>query len=254
MNEATQNVTITITDVDEINPVFTSATAVNFAENGTGTAYTITATDANPITYSLGTGNDETLFNINAGVITFKNVPDFETKSSYLIQVRANDGLNTATQNVTISITDVDEILPVFTSATAVNFAENGTGTAYTITATDANPIIYSLGTGNDETLFNIAAGVITFKNVPDFETKSSYTIQVRANDGLNTASQNVTITITDVDEILPVFTSATAVNFSENGTATAYTITATDANPITYRLGTDNDEAFFNIAAGVVT
>ncbi|PIW03645.1 MAG: hypothetical protein COW40_13815, partial [Cytophagales bacterium CG17_big_fil_post_rev_8_21_14_2_50_40_13] len=215
---------------------------------------TITATDANALTYSLGTDNDEALFNIAAGVVTFKSVPDFETRSSYTIQVRANDGLNTASQNVTITITDVDEILPVFTSATSVNFAENGTGTAYTITATDANPITYSLGTGNDEAFFNIAAGIVTFKTAPDFETKNSYTIQVRANDGLNTATQNVTITITDVDEINPVFTSATAVNFAENGTGTAYTITATDANPITYSLGTGNDEALFNIAAGIIT
>jgi ribosomal protein L27 len=254
LNESTQTVVITITDVDEIDPVFTSATAVNFAENGTGTAYTITATDANSITYSLGTDNDETSFNIVAGVVTFKTAPDFETKSSYTIQVRANDGLNVASQNVTITITDVDEILPVLTSATAVNFAENGTGTAYTITATDANAIIYSLGTGNDEASFNIAVGVVTFKTAPDFETKNSYTIQVRASDGLNESTQTVVITITDVDEILPVFTSATAVNFAENGTGTAYTIAANDANAITYSLGTGNDEGFFDIASGVVT
>jgi hypothetical protein len=128
-NDITQGFHQTITDVDEIDPVFTSATAVNFAENGTGTAYTITATDANPVTYSLGTGNDEALFNIAAGVVTFVTAPDFETKSSYVIQVSANDGLNTASQTVTITITDVDEINPIFTSATAVNFAENGTGT-----------------------------------------------------------------------------------------------------------------------------
>jgi ribosomal protein L27 len=254
LNTASQTVTITITDVDEINPVFTSATAVNFAENGIGTAYTITATDANAITYSLGTGNDETLFNITAGVVTFRTAPDFESKSSYVIQVKANDGLNTASQTVIITITDVDEINPVFTSATAVNFAENGTGTAYTITATDANALAYSLGTGNDESLFDLTAGVVTFKTSPDFEVKSSYVIQVKANDGLNTASQTVTITITDVDEINPVFTSATAVNFAENGTGTAYTITATDANALAYSLGTGNDESLFDLTAGVVT
>ncbi len=254
LNTAKQIVSISITNIDEVTPVFTSATAISFAENGMGTAYTITATDANAVTYSLGTGNDEALFNLVGGVVTFKTSPDLETKSSYTIEVNASDGLNTASQMVAITITDVDEILPAFTSATAVNFEENGTGTAYTIVATDANAITYSLGTGNDEALFNLVGGVVTFKTAPDLETKSSYTIEVNASDGLNTASQTVIITITDVDEILPVFTSTTTVNFEENGTGAAYTIVATDINAITYSLGTGNDEAFFNLVGGVVT
>ncbi|GAB5522944.1 MAG: hypothetical protein Roseis2KO_08160 [Roseivirga sp.] len=266
LNMATQTVTITVTDVDEIDPVFTSATAVNFAENGTGTAYAIVATDVNAVTYALGTGNDEGLFDISGGVVTFKAAPDFEvpadanTDNEYVIEVQANDGLNTATQTVTITVTDVDEIDPVFTSATAVNFVENGTGTVYAIVATDANAVTYALGTGNDEGLFDISGGVVTFKAAPDFEapadanTDNAYVIEVQANDGLNTATQTVTITVTDVDEIDPVFTSATAVNFAENGMGTAYTIAATDANAVTYSIATTKDYDKFNVVDGVVT
>ncbi|KYG82210.1 NHL domain-containing protein [Roseivirga echinicomitans] len=253
---ASQTVTITIADVDEIAPVFTSATTVSFIENGTEVVYTSIATDNSPLTYSLGDGNDESFFNINAtsGELIFKSAPDFETKNSYIIVINANDGFNTVSQTVTITIVDVDEIAPVFTSTTKATFTENGTGTVYTVKATDANAITYSLGTGNDESFFNLTEGVLTFKTSPDFETKSSYTIQVRANDGLNEATQNVTITITDVDEIPPVFTSANELIFGENRIGTVYTFTATDANAVTYSLGTGNDEAFFNIAAGVVT
>jgi ribosomal protein L27 len=259
-------VTITVTNVDDTDPIFTSLTTANFAENGTGTAYTITATDANAITYSLGTGNDESLFNIAAGVVTFQTSPDFEvptdgnTDNAYVINVIASDGINAVNQDVTISVTNVDDTDPVFTSLTTANFAENGTGTAYTITATDANSITYSLGTGNDESLFNIAAGVVTFQTSPDFEvptdgnTDNAYVINVIASDGINAVNQDVTISVTNVDDTDPVFTSLTTANFAENGTGTAYTITATDANSITYSLGTGNDESLFNIAAGVVT
>jgi ribosomal protein L27 len=260
-NEVNQDVTITVTNVDDTDPVFTSLTTATFAENGTGTAYTIAANDANAITYSLGTGNDEGFFDIASGVVTFKVSPDFETKATYTIQVKANDGLNEATQNVTITITDVDEINPVFTSATTANFAENGTGTAYTITATDANSITYSLGTGNDESLFDITAGVVTFKTSPDFEvptdgnTDNAYMINVIATDASNNSvNQDVTITVTDGDEIDPVFTSVTAVNFAENGTGTAYTITATDDNDVTYTIATTKDYGKFNVVNGVVT
>ncbi|MBO3700909.1 cadherin repeat domain-containing protein, partial [Roseivirga sp. E12] len=130
----------TVTDVDDTDPVFTSATTASFVENGTGTAYTAVATDANAITYSLGTSNDEGLFDIDGstGAVTFKASPDFEspadgnTDNAYLLEVKASDGVNTVSQTVTITVTDVDDTDPVFTSATTASFVENGTGTAYT--------------------------------------------------------------------------------------------------------------------------
>ncbi|MFT4737039.1 MAG: ribosomal protein L27, partial [Paraglaciecola sp.] len=258
--ESASSITVNVDVNDVTDPVFTSLTTATFAENGTGTAYTIVATDASALTYSFGTGNDEGLFNLNGGVVTFKTAPDFEnptdgnTDNAYVINVIASDGINLVNQTVIITITDVDEILPVFTSLTTATFAENGTGTAYIITATDANALTYSLGTGNDEAFFDLNGGVVSFKTAPDLETKGTYTLQVNANDGLNTASQTVIITITDVDEIKPVFTSATTLNFVENGTSTAYTIAATDANALTYSLGTGNDEDLFDLNGGLVT
>ncbi|WP_157716562.1 hypothetical protein, partial [Roseivirga ehrenbergii] len=73
--------------------------------------------------------------------------------NDYAINVIASDGVNSVNQDVTITVTNVDDTDPVFTSATTANFAENGTGTAYTVAATDANTVSYSLGTGNDEAL-----------------------------------------------------------------------------------------------------
>ncbi|KOF04213.1 hypothetical protein OB69_01410, partial [Roseivirga seohaensis subsp. aquiponti] len=250
---ATQIFNITVNDITP--PVFTSPTTVTYTENETGTAYTIVATDANDITYSLGTGNDESFFNLTEGVVTFKASPDFETKSSYTIQVKANDGSNESAQTVTITIIDVDEIPPVFTSATAVNYAENGTGTAYTIVATDANDITYSIGTGNDEDFFDIASGVVTFKTSPDFETKSSYTIQVKANDGLNEATQNVTISVTNVNEApTELFINNTSIEENnevgdEIGQLTTADQDAGDTHSYTLVSGSgDTDNASFEI------
>ncbi|MGW8123546.1 Ig-like domain-containing protein [Roseivirga echinicomitans] len=232
---------------DIINPVLTSLTTANFVENGTGTVYTVTATDENAITYSLGAGNDEGLFNIigSTGVVTFKTAPDFENptdgdaNNTYVINVIASDGKNAVNQNVTITVTDVDDTKPVFTSATTVNFAENGTGTAYTVVATDANTVTYSLGTGNDEALFNIVGGtgVITFKNVPDFENPSddgannTYIINVIANDGINSSNQDVTISVTDIDEIKPTVTITSASTSPHSG---AFDITVTFSESVT--------------------
>ncbi|MFY0594781.1 hypothetical protein, partial [Roseivirga sp.] len=245
LNTATQTVVITVNDVDEILPVFTSATTRLYKENGTNVVYIASANDANAVTLSLGKSNDEALFSINEGEITFKTTPDFEApidgdqNNSYIIELLANDGLNTANQLVTITVTDVDEILPVFSSATIANFAENSTEIAYTPLATDANPVTYTLGTENDEKRFVLKTGVVTFIDAPNFEKpvdadfNNTYIIEIQASDGLNTATQIVTILVTDVDEVLPVFSSPLAVSNTENGSGSAYTIIATDANTV---------------------
>ena len=63
-------------------PIITSAAAASFAENGTGTAYTVTGTDADAgttLSYALG-GTDAAKFAINAstGAVTFVTAPNFE--------------------------------------------------------------------------------------------------------------------------------------------------------------------------------
>jgi hypothetical protein len=62
------------------------------------------------LTYSLAKGNDEVLFNIEAISSDVQDL-DFESKADgtiltmlYVINVIANDGLNTASQTVTITM------------------------------------------------------------------------------------------------------------------------------------------------------
>ena len=129
---ATNNVGTNYGSVDQFTtlnnpPVFVSGASVSVAEN-TGTGTTILDVNANNgdgggndagITYSLS-GTDAGDFNINSstGVLTFAAVPDFENPADndgnniYNVTVTANDGLgnnNTATQNISITVTDVAE-------------------------------------------------------------------------------------------------------------------------------------------------
>jgi Ca2+-binding RTX toxin-like protein len=98
-------------------PVITSAATATFAENGTGTVYTVTATSISTnLTYSLS-GTDANLFNINInnGAVTFQTAPNFELPSDsganniYDINVIASDGASTATQAVAITVTNVND-------------------------------------------------------------------------------------------------------------------------------------------------
>ena len=137
----------------------------------------------------------------------------------------ANDGtLDSNTATVTITVNPVNDNSPLFTSSANPSVPENTTAVT-TVTATDADlpaqAVTFSITGGADQTKFSIAAGgALTFVNpAPDFEiptdsdTNNTYLVQVTANDGNGgTTVQNITVTVTDVDEIAPTTTiSSTA-------------------------------------------
>jgi len=110
-------------EVDTAPPVFTSASTVEVLENQTE-AITLKATDA--ISYAIS-GGDSASFDINStsGVVTFKVAPDYETKNSYSFTASATDeNENTAEQNVTINIKDVDENAPTLTLVKMINSSD----------------------------------------------------------------------------------------------------------------------------------
>ena len=227
---AIQNLTIVVTDVSETPansaPVFSSATSFSAAENQTGVG-TVTATDANgdALTFSITGGLDQSLFTINAttGVLVFNSAPDYENAGDnggdniYNLTVQVSDGSLTAIQNLTIVVTDVSETpansAPVFSSATSFSAAENQTGVG-TVTATDANgdALTFSITGGLDQSLFTINAttGVLVFNSAPDYENAGDnggdnvYNLTVQASDGSLSVSENLTVTVTDVDESIP--------------------------------------------------
>ena len=67
------------------------------------------------IVWSLG-GDDAALFSIEGGMLTFVSAPDYETPADmdednvYQVTVEADDGTtNMDTQDVTVTVTDVDD-------------------------------------------------------------------------------------------------------------------------------------------------
>ncbi len=264
-NSSTLEVTITVTDVDEVAPEITSSSTADFAENGTGTAYAITVDDA-MATFGLGTNKDEALFTLIGNEVSFATSPDYEDPQDanadnvYVLDVTATDEAgNSSTLEVTITVTDVDEVAPEITSSSTADFAENGTGTAYAITADDAMAT-FGLGTNKDEALFTLIGNEVSFATSPDYEDPQDanadnvYVLDVTATDEAgNSSTLEVTITVTDVDEVAPNITSSSTVDFAENGTGTAYTITTDDATAI-LSLGSSKDEALFALNGNEVS
>ena len=257
---STQAVTVSVTDVA---PVISSGAAgsINEGSAAGSTVYTAAATDVagGTVSYSLS-GADAASFSINSstGVVTINAIPNYETKSSYSINVVASDGTLSSTQAVTISVNDV---APAISSGAAgsINEGSAAGSTVYTAAATDVagGTVSYSLS-GADAGSFtvNSSTGVVTINGIPDYETKSSYSFNVVASDGTLTSSKAVTVSVTDV---APTITSSTTVTVPE-GTATStvvYTATATDpaGGTVTYSLtGADAAAFTINSSTGAVT
>ena len=213
-------VTATVSDFDEPPTITGSATPPDFPENSVRSVATYRATDpeGGTITWGLA-GTDIDDFNIDGGVLTFTDTPDFEKPTDenedneYLVTVEArDDGGRTSTLDVTVTVinsTGAEE--PTITaSRPSLTFQENRTGTIYTFRARDpqGRPVHWSLE-GADVGDFTInSGGALTFNGSPDFERPDDdngdnvyeLTVVVTDDQGL-TDSFDFTVTVTDVNE-----------------------------------------------------
>ena len=266
---ASLDVEVTVTNVNE-SGVITGPADVDYAENGTGAVATYTAADpeGDAITWSVG-GADAVRFGIDSdGALTFDTPPDYEAPRDankdgvYEITVTATDGNLSASLDVEVTVTDVNEA-GMITGPVAVDYAENGAGAVATYTAADpeGDSITWSIS-GTDAARFSISSdGALTFDTPPDYEAPRDankngiYEITVTATDGNLSASLDVAVTITNVNESGAI-TGPTDVDYAENSTDSVATYTATDPedDSITWAVS-GTDAARFSInSAGVLT
>ena len=100
--------------------------SVEYAENGTGAVITYVASgpDADRATWTFD-GDDVGAFAIStSGVLTFVSAPDYENPAdadmdnTYMVTVEATDGTYMDSHEVTVMVTNVDELETVTLSAT----------------------------------------------------------------------------------------------------------------------------------------
>jgi hypothetical protein len=279
-----QAISVTVTNVAEGGPVITSngggdTAAVSMAENGsavTTVAATATPPVGGPISYAIAGGADSARFAIDptSGALAFVSAPNFEVKTDvgangvYDVIVRATDGVNSDTQAIAVTVTNVNEA-PTITSGgggdtASYTFGENLVG-GMAIAASDPEntPRTYSIAGGVDGSKFTInsTSGLLQFITAPNYELPTDagannvYDVIVRASDGVFSDTQGVSVTITNVNDA-PVISSngagaAAALSVAENSTAVT-TVTATDDenNAVTYSISGGADSAKFTINA----
>ncbi|MEM1068844.1 MAG: Ig-like domain-containing protein [Planctomycetota bacterium] len=211
------NITVTVIDFP-VAPVVTPAT-FNVDENSADDTVvgTVIATDANGdtgLTYSIDTGTDPAVpFSISSesgteGQITVDGDLDFETTMSYTFDVVVTDpGGLSGSAEVTVNVLNVNEAPVLNVVGLDVNENEPAGTTVGTITADDPedDALTFSIIDGLDSDSFDITdGGLLTTTESFDFETRSTYTISVRAEETSEPThfdTQTFTITINDVND-----------------------------------------------------
>ncbi len=180
------------------------------------------------------------------GYLTFDPAPDYEAPGDqdgdnvYEVEVQITDGTNTVRQTIHVRVTDVNDNVPSFDTPASLSIAENATF-VMRVRATDADAgttLVYSIVGGADGSLFEFDenSNALRFRAAPDFEMPGSsdgdnvYEVEVQVSDGAHTVPQTITVTVTNVNEHAPVFTTPALLSVVENTTFVT-TLTATDAD-----------------------
>ncbi len=238
----TQNVTISVTDVNEA-PTIPAGQTLQVLENSAVNTVVgnVTANDPdsaapnNTLTYSIVSGNPSNPFSINSatGQVTVANPAalNFESSPQFTLQVKVTDGgagsLN-VTQSVVINLIDANDA-PSIPAGQILSVPENSNAgaTVGTVTASDPDTtapnktLSYSITGGNTNSAFTInpGTGAITVNNSAqlDFEATPSFNLTITVTDGGSLqANQGVTVNLTNVNEP-PVIAAGQSFSLPEN-------------------------------------
>ncbi|WP_444958637.1 Ig-like domain-containing protein [Microbulbifer sp. ZKSA002] len=204
-------------------PEFVSASEVTTEENSTGTLLTLSASDANgdSISYNTIGGEDQSRFLIdNGNQLRFGFAPDFENPADadgdniYQVTIEASDGNGgQMSQEIVVTVTNVNDGAPEFSSATEVTVEEDVSGVFYTAMAQDpdGDEVTFSLSDDADTALFSIdsASGELSFNTAPDFESPADsdkdnyYQLSISAADSEGVDNQ-LTLQVSVTDLVIP--------------------------------------------------
>ncbi len=219
--------------------------------------FTATATDADniagqtptdTITYELVSGmGDNSYFTIDAatGAVRFAASPDYETKASYEVHVKAiststlgTGSTKEATAQYTVQLNNLNDNAP--TVATAIPDQEATEGTEFILTFdagvfadADNDPLSYSAtladGSALSTSWLSFDADTRTFSGTPPEGSEGTVSVTVTASDGTNTVTDTFDIEIAAAGNTRPTVTETAVTIEVARGATLALTDLADD-------------------------
>ncbi|EDV19285.1 uncharacterized protein TRIADDRAFT_62266 [Trichoplax adhaerens] len=215
-------VTVTVVDVNDNAPKFPKSiynADVREDEKVGRQIVQVTATDVDSKTiyYSIVSGNVRSRFGIDPQGYIYLAAPiDYLREKEYTLVVQASDLLLNSTATVKMRVIDTNNHAPTFDRAyTADIYEDTAIGTVIlTVTAKDADAnenarLTYRIVTPVREFKIDSKSGAISIAAALDRETRSTFSLEVRASDnGVPSLSgrTDVVISILDSNDNAPVF------------------------------------------------
>ena len=203
-----KDLSINIIDIPDVAPVWNIASeVVSYTENDTTSL--VYDTGINPGDRSItsyivsGDHSGDFLIDSSNGVINFLSSPDFETQDLYSIKVVATNDAGTGIKDLSVSINNVVDFLPEW-GDDFENINYSGANLNVVEFINDVDPVDvggsitgYQLS-GLDANAFSLidSSGTIAFNEVPDYQDRSSYSIDVVAFNEFGSASKELNIEI----------------------------------------------------------
>ena len=232
LNEASTDITLTSTDVDENASWWTLIWSLWNVDEDTWNTYTYTLS-------SWTWDTDNWSFTVTWTWLTINSNPDFETQSGYTIRLNVNDWANDFSKQFSITINDINESPTDLTlSWSTIDENVSWWTTVWTLWNVDEdtwNTYTYSLTSwtwDTDNWSFTVSWTNLNINSSPDFETQSGYTIRLNVNDWLNNFSKQFAITVNDLN-IAPTDIALNSTDVDENVTwwTTVWVLSWTDDN-----------------------
>ena len=135
-----------------------------------------------------------------SNIVTYSPSLNFFGDDSFTYTI--TQGSQTATGTVSLSVSGVDDP-PSLSISNSLSVNENTTDGINVAATQDVDGDDQTVAiSGTDVDSFNFSStNVLTFKQPPDYETKSSYSLTFTLNDGTTEVIEDVTITIIDINE-----------------------------------------------------
>ncbi len=228
LTSAEENVQINITDVNDVAPVIVANQKLYVEEqspNGT-TVGTVSATDADftptvfqSWTITAGNGDGYFAINTSTGVITVVDNSglDPEVNPSFTLTLTVSDGENVSIgANITIIVSGINNDSPSITPGQVFTIDENSAVGTFvgSVLATDpdfgTNFQGWAILSGNISNAFTIDTDGKLYVNEPsalDYETITSFTLNIQVSDGLHQGEGTVTVNINNVVETAITYT-----------------------------------------------
>ena len=160
-------------------------------------------------------------------------MPAAGTAGSYPLVFTADNGVATTSQSFTLTVTPVAGGAPAFTSGNATTFAVGAASSfAVTTSGTPAPALTLSGALPAGVAFTDHGDGTASLAGTPDAGTAGTYPLQFTATSAAGTATQEFTLTVTNVTTS-PLFTSGVTTAFVV-GASGGFAITTEATPPVT--------------------